>query len=263
METLRSYFRAFGQPGTYSLRRNPYLAFGFFWGIPVPVFSILLDLALVGRPGRGIVDALAEHPLHILFLLHPFLFAAVFGAMGTVRQHLEARNRELIAQLTDLATLDTLTGLHNRRYVVEELQKTLQRSRRTNHPFAIVLFDLDGFKAVNDTQGHGAGDIVLRAAAGALQGVVREGDVLGRYGGDEFLLVTFGDLPSAMSLAARAEEAVRNRTGLGVSAGVARFPEDGATAEDLVAAADTLLAATKRKRYAERGTSRRGAEHAP
>jgi diguanylate cyclase len=261
MPIVRSYLRAFRNPYTYDLHRNTYMGFGFLWGVPVPFFSVMLDLSLAGIPGRTPWEAILEHPIHILFLLHPVLFALVFGAMGTVRHELAQENDRLIRTLTELATIDALTGLHNRRYVTEELTKALQRSRRTGHPFALLLFDLDGFKAINDVQGHHAGDVVLRAAAGALQSVVREGDVLGRYGGDEFLLLTYGDLPSAMALATRAEEAVRQRTGLGVSAGVARFPEDGREENELIATADTLLAATKKKRYAERGTSRRGAEH--
>src|SRR6185295_14149274 len=115
--------------------------------------------------------------------------------------------------LTGLATTDTLTGLHNRRYVLDELTKALQRARRSEQRFAVVLFDLDGFKQINDTLGHAAGDAVLRKAATALLGITREGDVLGRYGGDEFLLITYGDLPSAQSLPARADEAVIKNAG--------------------------------------------------
>lgn len=256
MRIVRTYLKAFGRAFTFDARHNVYLWFGFLWGLPVPLFSILLDLSLGGVSGRSPLHAVGEHPIHLFFLAHPALFALVFGAMGTVRHELEAENRRLIDELTGLATTDPLTGLHNRRYVMEELQKAIHRSERSNHPFAVVLFDLDKFKQVNDERGHGAGDIVLRAAAGALQSVTRQGDVLGRYGGDEFLLVAYGDLPSAMTLAERADEAVRQRTGLSISAGVARFPEDGVSPESLVASADTLLASTKRKRH-EKDTARR------
>ena len=134
---------------------------------------------------------------------------------------------------------------------MEELRKAIHRSERSGRPFAVVLFDLDKFKRVNDERGHLEGDAVLRGAARALAGVVREGDAIGRYGGDEFLLVTYGELTEAEALADRASGAVHERTGLTLSAGVARFPEDGATPEELVAAADTLLARTKRKRHEE------------
>jgi diguanylate cyclase (GGDEF)-like protein len=257
--TIERYLRALGQPYTIDLRRNVYLWFGFLWGIPIPIFSLALDCTL-GAEGRGPWKALLEHPVHLFFLAHPFLFALIFGTMGTVRHVLEGENARLIQSLTDLATTDALTGLHNRRYVLEELHKALQRSRRSDQRFAVLLFDLDGFKTINDTQGHAAGDAVLRKVAAGLQSVVREGDVLGRYGGDEFLLVTYGDLTSLQSLASRAEEKVRESTGLGLSAGVARFPEDGATAEALVDEADRLLAAVKELRYAQKGTARRGSE---
>ncbi|HXX95278.1 MAG TPA: GGDEF domain-containing protein [Planctomycetota bacterium] len=256
MRIVKTYLAAFGRPFTYDVRQNVYLWFGLLWGLPVPIFSIILDLSLGGLSRANPLTAIHEHPIHLFFLAHPALFAVVFGAMGTVRHDLEAENRRLIDELTGLATTDALTGLHNRRYVTEELQKAIHRSERSNQPFSIVLFDLDKFKQINDERGHGAGDIVLRGAAGALASITRQGDVLGRYGGDEFLLVAYGDLPSAMNLAERANEAVKQRTGLSVSAGVARFPEDGVTPQALIDAADTLLASTKRKRY-EKDTARR------
>ncbi|HLY74815.1 MAG TPA: GGDEF domain-containing protein [Planctomycetota bacterium] len=240
------------------MTRNHYLWFGFLWGIPVPIVSLALDLSLGGSQGRTPVEALLEHPVHFFFVAHPLLFALVFGAMGTVQHALEEHNAQLISSLTDLATTDALTGLHNRRYVLQELEKALQRGRRSEQPFAVVILDLDGFKAINDRLGHATGDLVLQKVAKALEGVVREGDVLGRYGGDEFLLVTYGDLPSTQSLASRAESSVRELTGLGLSAGIARYPEDGSTEEALVDEADRRLGVVKEKRYAEKKTTRRG-----
>jgi diguanylate cyclase (GGDEF)-like protein len=254
MKTVRTYLNAYRRANTYDPRRNVYLWFGALWGLPVPVFSIWLDLALAPAPGRGVLETVLQHPVHFVFLAHPLLFALVFGAMGTVRHELEAENARLIVTLTDQATHDPLTGLHNRRFITDELQRAVHRAERSGHPFSVILFDLDKFKQVNDERGHGAGDIVLRGAAGALQSVTRQGDALGRYGGDEFLLVAYGDLPEAMSLVSRACEAVRQRTGLTISAGIARFPDDGVGPAALIEAADTLLASTKRK---SRETSRR------
>jgi diguanylate cyclase (GGDEF)-like protein len=256
MKIVRAYLEAFARIYTYDVRRNVYLWFGFLWGLPIPVFSIFLDLTLGGQSGRGPLQAVSEHPLHLFFLAHPVLFALVFGAMGTVRHELEGENQRLIEELTGLATTDALTGLHNRRYVVEELRKAILRADRSETPFSVVLFDLDKFKKVNDEQGHLAGDAVLRGAAEALQSVTRQGDVLGRYGGDEFLLVAFGELPSAIALPERANEVVRGRTGLAISAGVARYPQDGTTVEALIEAADRELAGTKTKRY-EKNPARR------
>jgi diguanylate cyclase (GGDEF)-like protein len=255
---IRSYLAAFGRAFTYDVRHNVYLWFGLLWGIPIPVMSIALDLSLGAATGRTPLTAVMDHPVHLIFLAHPLLFALVFGAMGTVRHALEQDNHRLIESLTGLATTDALTGLHNRRYVTEELEKAIQRSRRTDQRFAVALFDLDGFKQINDTRGHAAGDLVLKKASDALNSVVREGDVLGRYGGDEFLLITYGDLASASSLGVRADEAVQRATGLGTSAGISRFPEDGATPTLLLECADHLLAADKELRYARKGSTRRG-----
>jgi len=259
-KTIRTYLAAFGQSFTYDVRKNVYLWFGFLWGVPVPIVSLALDCILCPAPGRTPLDAIIQHPIHILFLAHPILFAFVFGAMGTVRHRLEEKNKELIQSLTDLATTDALTGLHNRRYVLGELTKALQRARRTDQRFSVVLFDMDGFKQINDTLGHAAGDAVLKKAAAALESIVREGDVLGRYGGDEFLLITYGDLSSSQSLPDRADEAVTHGTGLGISTGIARYPEDGSTEEALIDRADALLAEVKTKRYERKGTTRRGFE---
>jgi diguanylate cyclase (GGDEF)-like protein len=238
-------------PHTYDPRRNLDLWFGLIWGLPVPMFSLALDLALVPSPGRGPIDAIRDHPYQLFFLAHPLLFALVFGAMGAVRHELERENALLIDRLTMLATIDPLTGIHNRRYALEELEKSTHRSVRTRTPFGVVIFDLDGFKRVNDERGHPAGDAILRAAAEALRSVIRQGDVLGRYGGDEFILVAHGPLPETDVLVQRAREAVMKETGLGVTAGVARFPDQGETPDELIAAADGLLLETKRRRRTE------------
>src|SRR6185436_12915147 len=104
--------------------------------------SLALDGALSPAPGWTLIAAICLHPIHLFFLAHPILFALVFGAMGTVRHRLEEHNAQLIRSLTDLATTDALTGLHNRRYVLAELTKALQRARRIEQRFAVVLFDL-------------------------------------------------------------------------------------------------------------------------
>jgi diguanylate cyclase (GGDEF)-like protein len=248
---IRAYLRALRSPFAYDPRRNLDLWFGLFWGLPVPLFSLALDLALAPAPGRGPLDAIREHPYQIFFLLHPLLFALVFGAMGAVRHEVERENAVLIDRLTREATVDPLTGIHNRRYAVEELEKSVHRNARTGTPFCVVIFDLDGFKRINDEQGHPAGDALLKSAAEALRSTVRQGDVLGRYGGDEFMLVAHGPLPETETLVQRAREAVHRETGLGVTAGVARYPDQGETPDALIAAADGRLLETKRRRRSQ------------
>src|SRR5262245_18814563 len=102
MGRVRTFLSALRRAHTYDVRRNPYVGFGFLWGLPVPFFSILLDLTLAGS-GRTFLEAILAHPVHVFFLAHPFLFAVVFGALGTVRHELEEENRRLIAQLREEA----------------------------------------------------------------------------------------------------------------------------------------------------------------
>lgn len=241
------YLAAFAKPYTYALRKNPYLWFGFAWGCPVPIFSVAFDLAL-GPGGRSPLDVFIDHPIHFFFLAHPVMFAIVFGAMGTLRHEAEQENARLIERLRTQATTDPLTGIANRRHVLDELDSTLARASRNQQAFALALFDLDGFKRVNDEQGHLVGDAILKKTAAVLQSVIRAGDTLGRYGGDEFLLVTHGDYNRGTALIERATAAVTRATGLGLSAGVARYPEDGISKTTLVATADARLHETKRER---------------
>jgi two-component system, cell cycle response regulator len=96
------------------------------------------------------------------------------------------------AALRHEATHDRLTGLWNRGMVLDHLNRELSRSRREKLPMAVLLADLDHFKCINDMHGHGTGDTVLREVANRMRGALRDYDALGRYGGEEFLLVLSG-----------------------------------------------------------------------
>jgi diguanylate cyclase (GGDEF)-like protein len=154
-------------------------------------------------------------------------------------------NARLFDQVRRLAITDSLTGLANYRTLVNTLQNELERSRRTNRPFAIVLFDLDGLKTVNDSYGHLVGTRAICRFANVLRMHCRSTDTGARYGGDEFALV----LPEASAEAAeRVACRVREKLGadlelpqLAVSAGVAVYPRDGDTLEKLLGAADDAL----------------------
>jgi diguanylate cyclase (GGDEF)-like protein len=97
--------------------------------------------------------------------------------------------RQVTEHLYRLSVLDPLTGLFNRRHIEQKLADEISRSERYDHPLTVILFDLNGFKQVNDTHGHTSGDAVLRAFADRLRKATRGSDAAGRYGGDEFLIV--------------------------------------------------------------------------
>lgn len=120
----------------------------------------------------------------------------LFNAYTIYQQVLIKRLRRQLAEkqhhsiiLRELAMIDALTGLYNRRFAEQRLVAEVARSARKGHPLTVVLLDLDEFKYINDTYGHPAGDLVLQEFAAALNRVVRGGDLAVRMGGDEFLLI--------------------------------------------------------------------------
>src|SRR5580692_6395952 len=105
-----------------------------------------------------------------------------------LRRHLAEKQHHSII-LRDLAMIDALTGLYNRRFAEQRLAAEVARSARKGHPLTVVLLDLNEFKQINDTDGHPAGDLVLQEFAAALNRAIRGGDLAVRMGGDEFLLI--------------------------------------------------------------------------
>lgn len=165
-------------------------------------------------------------------------------------------NARLSHRLHEMSTVDGLTRQLNHRAIYERLTEEMERARRYRTPLSVVLCDLDDFKQVNDTHGHLAGDLVLREAAAVLRHCLRSTDVLGRYGGEEFLAVLpQNDLASALLAAERlrrglAAHTVKLPSGAAVrvtaSFGVATWDElSPATADLLVSLADRRLYAAK------------------
>ncbi len=158
---------------------------------------------------------------------------------------LRARLEQATRELERLSTTDPLTELLNRRVFVQMAQRELARHRRYGDPVSLVLLDLRGFKRVNDTQGHQAGDAVLRWVAHVLRRRTRKTDAAFRLGGDEFAVLLPGTgLSGALSLAESLYRALRSEDrlrGADVTLGVASCPEHGSTADELVRAADRAL----------------------
>ena len=155
---------------------------------------------------------------------------------------------ELLAALRELADTDALTGLANRRSWYRALEAAIARSRRHEHPVSVLLLDLDGFKDVNDRLGHSAGDLMLRTIASHWSAALRDTDLLGRVGGDEFAaLLEHADEEAAMAVIARLRGALP--AGERFSAGAATWDGEESV-DELVARADFDMYADKRARRA-------------
>jgi diguanylate cyclase (GGDEF)-like protein len=163
-----------------------------------------------------------------------------------------ARLRSSRHELERLSVTDPLTGLNNRRRMMEVLDHEVRRSRRLDHTFAVLMADVDHFKQYNDQHGHPAGDEVLKRVASVLNESTRDVDFVARYGGEEFFVL----MPEITADGA-ADAAERIRATLAadpllgdevtVSFGVAEFPAHGDTAETLISVADSVLYQAKKK----------------
>ena len=182
------------------------------------------------------VNAFTEPDLHLLTVVARYIASSV--ELNHAYDDLKA-----------MATTDGLTGIANRRVFIERLEQEIARSERTTHPLSIVLFDLDGFKAINDTYGHCAGDAFLIHVGRALSHGLRKVDVAARYGGDEFVLLLpetgEPDAHAGISRLHGVTIPVAQRTDVSVdlqfSWGSATWPADGASADDLLRVADVRL----------------------
>jgi diguanylate cyclase (GGDEF)-like protein/PAS domain S-box-containing protein len=163
-------------------------------------------------------------------------------------------NLRLRETLRSQAIRDSLTGLFNRRYMEETLDRELNRAKRTGSPIALIMMDLDHFKAYNDTYGHNAGDELLEALGNLVKSQIRGEDIACRYGGEEFLLIIPGiDMDVALKRAELLRRAVkemhvhhRGLKPITLSLGVAIYPIHGETGINLIRSADVALYQAKR-----------------
>jgi two-component system, cell cycle response regulator len=236
---------------------------------------ILLDLRMPGMDGFQVMEGLKEietdgylpvlavtaEPAHKLralqggakdFIAKPFDLAEVLIRVHNLLEvrllHDAARNYSKI--LESLALNDPLTGLANRRLLADRMSMALVHARRNKSAMAVVYLDLDGFKQVNDTLGHGVGDVLLKTVAERLVAAVREEDTVARLGGDEFILALWHvtGIDYASSVALRAIESVSQpydiegtTVSITVSAGVSIYPDHGEDADTLMKSADLAL----------------------
>lgn len=236
---------------------------------------ILLDLRMPGMDGFQVMEALKEietdgylpvlavtaEPAHKLralqsgakdFVSKPFDLAEVLMRVHNMLEvrllHEAARNYSKM--LEALALNDPLTGLANRRLLDDRMSMALVHAHRNNSAMAVVYLDLDGFKQINDTLGHGAGDNLLKMVAGRLVETVRAEDTVARLGGDEFIIALWHvtGIDYAAMVTSRAIEAVSqpydiegNNVSITTSAGVSIYPDHGSDADTLMKNADQAL----------------------
>lgn len=170
----------------------------WIWGNSIFVM-LLLMAALVSFVLPTLKQGATTFLLHIKFtdaIAGLVALIILFNAYTIYQQVLIKRLRRQLADkqshsliLRDLAMIDALTGLYNRRFAEQRLAAEVARSARKGHPLCIVLLDLNDFKFINDTYGHGVGDLVLQEFAASLSRAIRSGDLAVRMGGDEFLLI--------------------------------------------------------------------------
>jgi len=165
------------------------------------------------------------------------------------RRHL-MRERELYAEISRLAQHDALTGLPNRALLYDRLGSAIAIARRHGHRLAVLSLDLDRFKQVNDSLGHGVGDRLLESLAGRLTASVRDTDTVSRQGGDEFVILlseardrddVAGSAAKIVAAAAGPHRVGRHELHVTASAGIAVFPEDGDDPETLIKNADIAM----------------------
>lgn len=242
---------------------------------------ILLDLQMPGMDGFQVMDCLKEietggylpvlvitaqqeHKLRALqcgakdFIGKPFELAEV---LMRVHNMLEVRLLHKAARangkvMESLALKDPLTGLANRRQLTDRMSMAIVHARRNKSAMAVVYLDLDGFKQINDTLGHGTGDVLLKMVAARLVATVREEDTVARLGGDEFMIVLWrvSGVDEAAKVALKVIKAVSqtydiegHAVNVTTSAGVSIYPAHGEDADALMKSADLALYEAKRE----------------
>lgn len=223
-------------------------------------FAILLAIILARafvRPLNQIVSEVRRFSADGSIGALPIARNDEIGELASSIEHMEAQIHKQIEDLHEqqdklnhLASHDNLTGLPNRRLLLDRLDQALARAKRQESQLALLFIDLNNFKVINDTHGHDAGDAVLQAMAQRLHMLLREADTAARIGGDEFIVLIEGacDDASIENIVRKVQASLSLpipyhdiELESGGSIGVGRYPQDGTTASTLIAAADQAM----------------------
>lgn len=249
-----------GYPGLLvfaAILGTPALFFGLLTAI-VAYCSLLAMLAIYGHFDMVIPPISFAHLIftNVILILTGFSVYLLLLDMRRLMSSLRDENRRVTEReqiIARLANQDQLTGLPNRRYAEHHFDVLLEQSRRQQRPMIVLFLDLDNFKPVNDSLGHAAGDLLLQQLAARLQALQKPGDVLCRFGGDEFLWLLLAD--NSRPLADQADDRARQllaaattpffimqtQIDISGSVGVAFAPEHGESFADLCRAADLAM----------------------
>jgi diguanylate cyclase (GGDEF)-like protein len=213
--------------------------------------AYILSLVIV-RPLERLREGAAQVAAGDLDVNLPVMGGGEVSYLTEIFNDMVRRLRESRQELERISVTDGLTGLVNRRRLMEALATEVQRAARTEQPCIVLMIDVDHFKQFNDTYGHPAGDAVLTRVAAILRESIRAVDVAGRYGGEEFLLVlTDTTMAGALEVAERIRSKLATEVFDGgritVSVGAAQYPDGGRTAEALIMSADLALYQAKKE----------------
>lgn len=223
---------------------------------PLRIAAALGAAAVLSAAGFGLAWSLGQPhgEEEATWVLFGIVCVAAAAALLLFFRYVDRRDQlaALNAELDRVARIDSLTGVHNRRHLDEQLTSVLSAARRHREAVALLLFDIDEFKTINDGSGHAAGDAVLVEVASRLRSGARAEDIVGRWGGDEFMLI----MPATDTRAARAaaERLSRDVCATQVDAGSEHVPLSMSTGvasgvdlgpDDLLRRADIALYAAK------------------
>lgn len=214
--------------------------------LPTITRSLVIVAAAVAMAAT-VITLIGLYDLVVTGMIVAAIVSALIAPVTSYRvlsliQQLEATRKDL----EDISTHDYLTGIYNRRFMVEQAGTILALGLRHRFPVSLVMIDIDHFKRVNDTHGHAAGDTVLVELARYVRSLIRVTDIFGRYGGEEFIIfMPHTTLKDAVKSANRIREGVGSQTFRGLtitlSMGISVASESTRTLDDLIDRADTAL----------------------